>query len=60
MLLRNNSEVCISLFLIYLMNKHLLHIFNVSLQKRPFPDEIKISRATPLFRLEELFKMREL
>ena len=40
MLLRNVSEVCISLYF----------IFNVSLQNGAFPDELKIARVTPLFK----------
>ena len=40
MLLRNVSEVCISIYF----------IFNVSLQNETFPDELKIARVTPLFK----------
>ena len=34
------------------LHKPLLHIFNASLQNGTFPDEIKISSATLLFKIE--------
>ena len=34
------------------LHKPLLYIFNASLQNGTFPDEIKISSVTPLFKIE--------
>ena len=32
------------------LNKPLLHIFNLSIQKGVFPDELKIARVTPIYK----------
>ena len=39
------------------LHKPLLHIFNLSLQTRIFPDKLKIARVTPLFKGGENYEL---